>query len=93
MNSGTDTMDLIGTFEQYDPQARSRHVLSTVLLEIATMLGSHCLFQLGPLCCFLRRSQGARSRYSNVCFGCRTRHLSEPSKPSEWPHARSATRL
>ncbi len=34
MNSGTDTMDLIGTFEQYDPQARSRHVLTTVLLEM-----------------------------------------------------------
>uniref|UniRef100_V5GS24 Midasin n=1 Tax=Kalmanozyma brasiliensis (strain GHG001) TaxID=1365824 RepID=V5GS24_KALBG len=34
MNSGTDTMDLIGTFEQYDPLARSRHVLSTLLLEM-----------------------------------------------------------
>ncbi|SJX65482.1 related to MDN1-Huge dynein-related AAA-type ATPase (midasin) [Sporisorium reilianum f. sp. reilianum] len=34
MNSGTDTMDLIGTFEQYDPLGRSRHVLSTLLLEM-----------------------------------------------------------
>ncbi|TKY90301.1 hypothetical protein EX895_000299 [Sporisorium graminicola] len=34
MNSGTDTMDLIGTFEQYDPFGRSRHVLSTLLLEM-----------------------------------------------------------
>lgn len=34
MNSGTDTMDLIGTFEQYDPQGRTRHVLSALLLEM-----------------------------------------------------------
>ncbi|CDU22202.1 related to MDN1-Huge dynein-related AAA-type ATPase (midasin) [Sporisorium scitamineum] len=34
LNSGTDTMDLIGTFEQYDPLGRSRHVLNTLLLEI-----------------------------------------------------------
>ncbi|SNX87533.1 related to MDN1 - Huge dynein-related AAA-type ATPase (midasin) [Melanopsichium pennsylvanicum] len=34
MNSGTDTMDLIGTFEQYDPQAHSRRVLSALLLEM-----------------------------------------------------------
>ncbi|KAJ1018157.1 hypothetical protein NDA16_005023 [Ustilago loliicola] len=34
MNSGTDTMDLIGTFEQYDPQARSRNVLSALLIEM-----------------------------------------------------------
>ncbi|SYW78136.1 related to MDN1 - Huge dynein-related AAA-type ATPase (midasin) [Ustilago bromivora] len=34
MNSGTDTMDLIGTFEQYDPQARSRDVISALLIEM-----------------------------------------------------------
>ncbi|PWN48667.1 midasin [Violaceomyces palustris] len=30
MSSGTDTMDLLGTFEQYDPQARLRETLSKV---------------------------------------------------------------
>lgn len=34
MNSGTDTMDLIGTFEQYDPQARSRDAFSALLIEM-----------------------------------------------------------
>ncbi|GAC98481.1 hypothetical protein PHSY_006075 [Pseudozyma hubeiensis SY62] len=34
MNSGTDTMDLIGTFEQYDPHGRIRHAFSTLLKEM-----------------------------------------------------------
>ena len=34
MNSGTDTMDLLGTFEQYDPQAELRDTLVSVRLGL-----------------------------------------------------------
>ncbi len=33
MNSGTDTMDLIGTFEQFDPSTRTRSALAALVRE------------------------------------------------------------
>ncbi|KAN0063854.1 AAA ATPase midasin [Thecaphora frezii] len=34
MNAGTDTMDLLGTFEQYDPQSQLRDALAQLRLEL-----------------------------------------------------------